>query len=170
MSNWTAFLIPISAGASVIWAKRAARSPARQVGEDTIVEFSLAIRILGTAVALACAYLSAYLILLGVLSYRGLAIFASATIFPMTLFFVALALYWWFTQIRFGTEYLQVRSPWRRPRRIPWSALQDVQGGPNSYRIETNGYGSVRFNSLQRGHLALLEAVAREAKQRSAEA
>jgi hypothetical protein len=144
----------LSAFAAVLfvgWAQHSARQPARKDGQFVIVEYTWSSRILGVVAVVLFGWL--------MLQFfredgRGALFFL-----PFELAVLALAANWWLTQIRVGPEQLEVRSPWRRRRSIPWDAVRALRGGMKGYRIETATAGLVRFNQLQRGHRELLEMV-----------
>lgn len=70
-----------------------------------------------------------------------------------------LEVFW--VSITWDDANIYTRSPWRRRRTIPFSAVKscDYSTSMQWYRIHTDGYGIVRLHSLMRGIPDLLRAL-----------
>jgi len=64
-------------------------------------------------------------------------------------------------QISWDDTHIHTRSPWRRYRKIRFSAVRscDYSNGMQWYRIRTDGHGIIRLHQLTRGIPDLLAAL-----------
>ena len=71
---------------------------------------------------------------------------------------VVMGLEFFGVRVAFDAAGLQTRSPWRRPRVIPWDAVRTVTYSPalQWHVVGTDGYGKVRLHDFLGGKAALL--------------
>lgn len=64
-------------------------------------------------------------------------------------------------RITWDDAFIHTRSPWRKARKIPFSAVRscDYSHAMQWYRIHTDGYGTIRLHQLTRGISELLAAL-----------
>jgi len=141
------YLTPFFAVAFVIWAGSYARRRARISGEAQILEYGLPHKLLAWSATLILLYLVIH-------GFRGDAsdrLFLGFGLFPILVPVSLITLHVSLAQIRFSRESIEVSSPWRRQRVIPFSKVRDVRAGIAGWTVQTEGHGSIRFNHLQRG-------------------
>lgn len=156
MKSIAAFLPSFVAPVLVLWLARRALDAPRSVRGTQVVEYGLPQKSIGVAATL----LLSYLIIREFVVENGEALLAALILSPCLALAAALAAHWCVSQIRFDDENIEVVSVWRRRRLIPIRSVRQVSSGMAGWTVRTDGFGTIRFNHLQRGWLQFRQALA----------
>lgn len=80
-----------------------------------------------------------------------------------------LAFEFFFVKLSFDDGYIyHWTALWRRPRKVPWSAVVDVRYSPvtQTFTVVTDGYGTLPVSPLANGHQALIDRAVAEIEAR----
>ena len=116
-------------------------------GGARIVEYGLPQRLLGMSVIL----ILLYLVTREFRNEESKRLFFGLWLLPILVLVSVFTVHVWVAKIRFYRESIEVISPWRRRRVVPFSKVRVVRAGMAGWTVQTAGYGSIRFNHLQRG-------------------
>jgi hypothetical protein len=149
-----AIIVPVVLG----WMIRSARKETQATAGSHSVSYPKAMRIFvyaGWAVIVAVVVLAAFTAKKSDLpSVLGILALFTALVLPLHLETFGVKIEW-------DDENIYTRSPWRKPRTIPFAAIRscDYSGTMQWYRIHTDGYGIIRMSQYLRGTPDLLRAL-----------
>lgn len=153
MHSIASALGPLVTAVLVLWIASYTRREPRIVRNARVVEYGSAHKMIGSIAVIALLYVSVR----WSLDYEDP--FFALLLLPFLMFAAALTAHWWIAQIRFDDDTIEVISAWRRRRLIPFLAVRGVHAGMAGWKVQAGGYGSIRFNHLQRGWQRFREAL-----------
>jgi len=151
----------------VVLARREAMAAARHVGGRSVLEYPIGLRLLViVALVLMAAFAKEALpsFLPGIKTFNAADIIMVSMILLLVLFPIAVGLIYFGTRIFFDSQGIENISLWRSRGVVPWKHIERVVPGYYRWTVVTNGYGSIGFNSLQRGWRDLLIRLQESAK------
>lgn len=147
MKSIAGYVVPFVTPVLVLWLSGRALKAPRTVGGARVVEYGLPHKLVGIAATL----LTSYLIIREFFADDGQPLFLGLLLSPFLAIAAALTAHWCVTQIRFDSENIEVISPWRGRRLVPFSSVRTVSAGMAGWTVRTAGFGTIRFHHLQRG-------------------
>lgn len=154
-SLFAAFMSSLVGGLLLAWFFAPTSAKSKLVGDRRVLTYGLMPK------GLAVVFLIG-LPILGVTNYlqgRSSVLLSVVTFAGALVAGIGLGLEFFRARVEFDSRQVNLYSPWRRQRSIPWVAFLEQKNRPGKpgYLFTTSGYGSVRISPLLQGHKEFLE-------------